>query len=330
MSLTIALAKAIPLKNLVEHLGGRYSHTDRQGDTWYFSPFRPDEKTASFKVNEKLNTWHDFGLSNTFAHKNQGSGGDSVDLWCDYHFEDRRTGVPKALKALEEFAPAPLDLAQRQNQKAKLPVQEKKHRYRIIEIKERIIAKGLIAELDRRRINIQLADRYLKQGHIIDDVNGKNYTGFLFENDAGGFEVSIPNPSRNECFKTCIGPKASTRLMASDDQSAADVFEGFFDFLSWLEINGYERHENHTYVLNSVSLVSEVCDKIVAFNETIKDVFLFMDNDNAGRKANEAIITTLVYDGIKVGSYEDLYQGRKDLSEYWVKGPTTEVLKFKD
>jgi hypothetical protein len=103
MPSTITQAKSIPLQKLVEHLGGRYSHPDRKGDHWYFSPLRPEEKTASFKINEKRNTWHDFGLSNTFAHQNQGSGGDIVDLWRDYNFLDRRLGIPQALQGLEQL-----------------------------------------------------------------------------------------------------------------------------------------------------------------------------------------------------------------------------------
>jgi hypothetical protein len=330
MSLNIEQAKSIPLKNLVEHLGGTYSHTDSKGDLWYFSPFRPEEKTASFKINEKRNTWHDFGLSNTFAHKNQGSGGDTVDLWCDYHFIDRRLGIPQALQglnSLKQFARRGEELQHRPSLEKTL-VTNQEPRYRIIEVKNGIVFDGLKEELNRRRISLELANRYLKQGYIRDTIKGQNYTCFIFENDKGGYEVSIPNPSRNECFKTCIGPKASTRLMASDEENAADVFEGFFDFLSWLEINGYQRHVNHTYILNSVSLVGEVCDKITAFKTTIKDVFLFLDNDKAGQEATTAIAEKLTPEEIKVGSYNTIYKERKDLSEFWAKGPTNDDFKF--
>jgi hypothetical protein len=52
-----------------------------------------------------------------------------------------------------------------------------------------------------RRISVELAERYLKQGRILDNVTGKNLTCFLFENDKYGFEVSIPNPSRGKMFQ---------------------------------------------------------------------------------------------------------------------------------
>src|SRR5215217_7987752 len=96
-------AKNIPLAQLVEHLGGKYAHTDRNKQHWYFSPFRPNEKTPSFKINEPRNTWYDFGHANP-----QGkSGGDPIDLWCDYYGKDRLSSLKEALAALAVFAGQP-------------------------------------------------------------------------------------------------------------------------------------------------------------------------------------------------------------------------------
>ncbi len=59
--MNITEARAIPLYVLVQHMGGKYSHTDRSKQDWYFSPFRPNEKTASFKISEATHKWVDFG-----------------------------------------------------------------------------------------------------------------------------------------------------------------------------------------------------------------------------------------------------------------------------
>lgn len=317
----IADAKLIPVALLTEKLGGRYSHTDRKGDLWFFSPFRPDEKTASFKINEKLNKWHDFGMSRTFAHQNQGSGGDITDLWCDYHFKDRRLGLPDALQALEQLSrfAGRGDGLQHQQRQEKPTVQNQTPRYKILKIADRITFPGLKDELQRRRISLKLANLYLKQGYILDIETGKKYNGFLFENDKGGHEVSIPNPQRGECFKTCIDQKASTRILVSDEKNSADVFEGFWDFLSWLEFKGILQPQNHSYILNSTSMVGEVCNKLIAFKETVKYVFLFMDNDEAGYQATHAIAEKLEEDGLKVASLEQFYKGYKDLNQFWCK-----------
>ncbi len=49
--------------DMVEYLQklGYQPQKIRNNDYWYLSPLR-DEKTASFKVNRKLNAWYDFGL----------------------------------------------------------------------------------------------------------------------------------------------------------------------------------------------------------------------------------------------------------------------------
>lgn len=318
-AMNIQEAKQIPLQVVVERLGGRYSHTDRRGDFWFFSPFRPEEKTASFKVNAKYNTWHDFGLASTFAHKMQGSGGDILDLWSDYHFRERRSGTKQTLQELASFSTtgSQIEMPKRHQRKEKLTEQNLAPRYKILSQSAKFTHPGLLDELGRRRITKQLATVYLKQGHILDTVSGRRYYGFLFENDKGGYEVSVPNPHRNECFKTCIGPKASTRIMSGDDIDAADVFEGFWDFLSWLHMKAVLQPINHSYILNSTSLVGEVCDKLIAFKETVKHVFLFMDNDDAGFQATHAIASNLESSDFALGSMEQVYSGYKDISAFW-------------
>lgn len=329
--MNIAKIKQIPLALIAEHLGGRHSHTDENGDLWYFSPFRPAEEKASFKINKKLNTWHDFNLSKTFAHQMQGSGGDNIALWCDYHLLDRRLGEPQALQGLEElnkqFALRGKQL-QQEPTKDEAPVQNEAPQHKIIEIKHRIVHKGLKDELNRRRIFIELADRYLKEGRIVDNATGNICPCFLFENDKRGYEVEILNPSNNEFSKTHIGAQASSRHMASDEHSTADIFKDFWDFLSWQEINGYQKHVNHTYILNSASSINEVCEKVIAFKDAIQNVFVFMANDEAGQKAITTIADKLTEEEITVKSLEKLYSDREDLSDYWTNGPTLDEFKF--
>jgi len=164
-----------------------------------------------------------------------------------------------------------------------------------------------------------LANLYLKEGTILDTATNQKYTGFLFENDKYGYEVSIPNPAKNACFKTCIGPKASSSLLSdNEDTDSAEVFEGFWDFLSWLEMNGLKSSSKHVYVLNSVSMVNEVSEKIMAFKDTVKTVFLFMDNDEAGKLAALAMAENL-QSCFTVGTMEQVYSGYKDLNKFWTE-----------
>ncbi|MFD1258114.1 toprim domain-containing protein [Mucilaginibacter terrae] len=320
--MNIKEAKQIPLQEWVERLGGRYSHTDRRGDFWFFSPFRPDEKTASFKVNAKYNNWHDFGHSGitNYNGKNvQGSGGDIIDLWCDLNSKDRRIGIKEALQALGNDSGTTYENNKNeisQSNKTQ-PVKDAPPRFKLLKIADRISFIGLKEELQRRRISLELANLYLKQGYIRDTVTGKTYTSFLFENDKGGYEVSIPNPKQEKCFKTCIGAKAITTEKPIKETTAADVFEGFWDFLSWLEKKKIKTPMHYSFILNSTSLAGEATNNLIKLKDSIKSVFLFMDNDDAGYQATHFIAGELEPHGFEVGGMEQFYSSAKDLSNFW-------------
>ncbi|MDQ6845614.1 MAG: CHC2 zinc finger domain-containing protein [Bacteroidota bacterium] len=70
--LNCVAANRIDLVDYLSNLGYRPQKI-KNNDYWYLSPLR-NEKTASFKVNRKLNVWFDFG---------EGNGGDLVDLECN-------------------------------------------------------------------------------------------------------------------------------------------------------------------------------------------------------------------------------------------------------
>jgi len=312
-------AKEIPLSFITEHFGGRYSHTDRYGDLWYFSPFRPAEKTASFKISTKTNKWHDFGLAGIIIHTGQSkksSGGDPIDLWCDFHRLDRRAGFKQAIDGLSAFLGSVPKITPVRFQNP-APHQGKPPRYKILSINDRITHPGLKDELYKRRISPRVANIYLKQGSILDTVTERKYIGFLFENDKDGHEVSIPNPKSGQCFKTCIGPKSSSFLEPQKETHSVDVFEGFWDFLSWLEIKKIQIPMNYTFVMNSVSFTGEVSEKIVAMNEQASSVFLFMDNDIAGEAATHEIALLLESEAITVGDMRNFYKSKNDLNLFW-------------
>ncbi len=66
-------ANRIDLVDFLSNLGYK-SQKIRNNDHWYLSPFR-NEKSASFKVNKKLNVWFDFG---------EGKGGGVIDFGVQY------------------------------------------------------------------------------------------------------------------------------------------------------------------------------------------------------------------------------------------------------
>jgi DNA primase len=154
----------------------------------------------------------------------------------------------------------------------------------------------LIAWVRERKINLDLANLYCKEIHY--RINEKNYFSVGFKNDKGGYELSSP-PN----FKSCISPKEITTIQNGEDSCL--VFEGFWDFLSYLTIQKIEKTKHDVAVLNSVANVQKVMD----FLKTHKEIYTYLDNDDAGRKATELIQSansTMYNRSIKYADFKDL------------------------
>src|SRR5438445_10750870 len=91
-SISCMQARQIDLVAYLAHLS--YHPQKIHGvDHWYLSPFR-EEKTASFKVNKRLNLWFDHA---------EGRGGDLIDFGTRYH----RCTVAELLERLSRYAASP-------------------------------------------------------------------------------------------------------------------------------------------------------------------------------------------------------------------------------
>ncbi len=203
-------AKAAPLHEFLGRMGYQPAAI-RGNDLWYKSPFRPQERTPSFKIDCAKNVWYDHGM---------GAGGTVIDFVQQLeHTEDMsRTlatiadilGSPAraAVSGFSEGLILPAALA-----KPKVaPVIES-----VAEISDRVLE----SYVESRGISLDLARLYLKE--VAYRVDEHRFRALGFANDAGGFEV------RNAAFKGSIGTKDISFLPKVGSQQAA-VFEGFFIF----------------------------------------------------------------------------------------------------
>jgi hypothetical protein len=217
---------------------------------WYFSPFR-DETTPSFKVNRNINRWYDFG---------EGKGGNLVDFGIQYH----KCSVSELLKKMN----GSFSFGQ-QNTSSKKEEEEAK-RIKVINERE-ITSLVLIRYLHKRRIPIEIAAKFCKE--IDYELYGKNYHAIGFKNNAGGYEL------RNEKFKASSSPKDVTLIENRSDKLT--VFEGFFNFLSYLAIHQkQEQPQTNFLVLNSTSFF----EKSLHLMQSHKSVHLYLDCDTTGQK----------------------------------------------
>jgi hypothetical protein len=155
-----------------------------------------------------------------------------------------------------------------------------------------------------RRINPEIAARYLKEIHFSNRENGKKYFAAGFENLSGGYEI------RNPFFKSSLGIKDMGLVSGKRAGEELYVFEGFMDFLSKLTLDAGYIFSADALILNSVSYF----EKAVKFihQKGYKNIVGFLDNDKAGGETTEKLKAEF---GSLFNDKRSEYHGFKDLNE---------------
>lgn len=278
------MAKAIDLVEFLLQLGHEPKQI-RGNSYWYLSPFRP-EKTASFKVNRKLNRWYDFGI---------GKGGNLIDFGIIFYHctvSELMQKLHAGLPAHKYFVPG-------------LPKTHNESESSITVLKETSLHSfDLCSYLHERKIDLQIADRYCCE--VTYGIGDKEYTAIGFKNDLGGYELRSP------WFKGSSSPKGITTI--SNGHYNISVYEGFFDFLSYQTyFKMLNRKEGDNVVLNSLSFFERARE----FMEAHQTVLLHLDNDKAGQNCiDKAMALSPVYRDSRY-----LYQHYKDVNDWLVSKP---------
>jgi DNA primase len=273
----------------------------------YSCPFR-EEQTASFKVDYSRNLWHDFGT---------GEGGSIVDLVMRME----QCSAYQAACKLEQFDNS-MSILQATNQSVKpysnQSADQTLHQLynqpttpmppaRVITDIRRIEHPKLVAYVKQRGLDPHLADCYLREIHYRQGEN--SYFSIGFRNNEGGYELSSPSG-----FKSAVSPKSITTVrgeVSYSGISVCSVFEGFWDFLSYLMLHKTERPKDDIAVLNSVANVG----KAMTFISSHTHVFTYLDNDEAGRKAT-AFIQANLDSNQDLFNRSEVYTDYKDLNDY--------------
>ena len=254
--MTIAQARDISIVDILQNLG--YEHTSTNGkESWYLSPFR-SENSASFKLNLKLNRWFDHG---------EQKGGNGIDLIVEL----KKCTVSEALKYLQNC-----DSFSFQKQTTFAYERKKEENNNDVLIVKTIEHSALKQYLVSRGITNSNALMQIKEVHY--EINQKKYFAIGFKNRSDGWEF------RSKYAKICLGKKDITLI--DNGCTVIKIFEGFFDYLSLLQIND-EKNENESdyLILNSAALVV----KNISILEKYKVIELYLDNDGAGDKYTKLI-----------------------------------------
>lgn len=223
----------------------------RGNNFWYYSPFRK-EHTPSFKVNRSLNRWYDFG---------EGVGGSVIDFAIRFH----QCTIREFLTSLMGTYPLQRSL----KTSGIISPKEMPSPITVLEDKS-LYSPPLLDYLQQRRISIAVADLLCREVRFT--LYGKNYYAIGFKNDSGGFEL------RNKYFKGSSAPKDVTTWINGSDYLT--VFEGFFDFLSFLVLMGQSEGQGDSdfLILNSLTLFERARPVMEAYHKTT----LLLDNNPAG------------------------------------------------
>ena len=277
--------------------------------TTYKSPWNTDEKTASCFVftNKK---WNGQDPLKEFNYKDNSSshGGDVYNFIMNYFnisFVDAKRKISEltGLNHQEHHRPMKKKLATALNEKPKIApsfsFNQQKKEPKIKKVQS-LQNKALIDYLKERKISQKISEKYLAE--IYYQIDDKNYFAISFLNDSGGREL------RNKFFKGAIGKKDISLVLPNPRDKRLKVFEGFIDFLSYLEINKNAPLSNYL-VLNSVSLKERA---LIAIRGKFEAFELYLDNDRAGNETTAFFMQNLT----NVIDKRTHYKEHKDLNEF--------------
>lgn len=283
--MTISQAKHIGIRRFLDICGARCAQCTPK-DSWYFAPDR-EERTASIHVFCNDTRWHDFG---------KGIGGDIIDL-VKHLFNISSTH--DALEKIAEVVPGSSNIILPRKEKINSEA-EKQRQSQIISTGE--LSTDLLMYSRSRGIHDDVIRRVCKRVDFTIQ-KGKRLYAIGFRNDVGGWEL------RNSFYKGCLGCKSITSMIDLADAPIV-IFEGFFDYLSCIELGWLSPSCHNVIILNSVSKV----DSTIPFLFS-RQVILCLDNDSAGRSAAEKIKGKCEV----VDDWSSRYLGCNDLNEFLIK-----------
>ena len=245
---------------------------------FYFALDR-EEKIPSLSVDFVKNKAFDFGTGKNY---------DVISIVQQMN----QCSVSEALKYLETFDFSIHNEFQNEGTK-----QYKE--YKILNVRE-IQHPALVQYLKFRKVYEQ--KELVKE--IEYELNGKKYFGVGFFNNSGGVEI------RNKDSKSCLGKKDVT-LLKNELNSFNEIliFEGFFDYLTFKNLEKNENSNSDYIILNSTSMLFKV-EELLRKSQKIS---LFLDNDDNG----ELIKSKIQNQHKNVEDCSLIYHGFKDLNEWF-------------
>ncbi|WP_346985973.1 toprim domain-containing protein [Chryseobacterium sp. POE27] len=273
------IRQTMSIRAVLESFGLSPAKENRR-TAFYFALDR-EEKIPSFCVDFIRNAAFDFGTGKSY---------DVISIVQQI----KKCSVSEALKYLSSF-----DFIA--NTEHLIQETQLEPLYKILKIIE-IRHPALLQYLELRKVVDQ--KKWVREVHY--ELEGRKYFGIGFKNNSDGFEI------RNKYAKLCLGPKDLTWINNSNSMNnEVAVFEGFFDYLSFCNVENQFNLTCDCLVLNSTAMLF----KAETILKEYRKILLFLDNDANGKSVALKINTT--YDNVEDCSL--IFHGFKDLNEWFVK-----------
>ncbi|QIY83778.1 DNA primase [Chryseobacterium sp. NEB161] len=272
-------------KNIKEKVGIRavlesFNHfpvKENRRTASYFALDR-EEKIPSLSVNFDKNQAFDFGT------------GRSYDVISIVQLI-KKCSVSDALKYLSQVA----GISEKSSSKM---ATIKAENYKITKVQE-VKHPALVDYLNSRKVFQQ--KKLVKEIHY--EMGGKQGFGIGFENQSGGFEI------RNAYSKICLGKKDITLIQSITKSTEIAIFEGFFDYLTFRNLEKNQTPTCDYLILNSTAMLFKAQEILKNYCQ----IFLFLDNDENGKSVKLKIQNQ--YRNVEDCSL--IYHSFKDLNEWW-------------
>jgi len=245
---------------------------------FYFALDR-EEKVPSLAVDFVKNKAFDFGTGKSY---------DVISIVQQIN----KCSVSEALKYLQQFDLSVLE----KESTAELDYGKN---YEIIKVRD-IGHPALVEYLKSRKV--------FEQKHLVKEIfyqlDGRKFFGIGFVNNSGGYEI------RNKYAKVCIGKKDVT-LITSEQNTNNEVliFEGFFDYLTYRNLEKEENAISDHLILNSTAMLFKVKSRLKSYDK----ISLFLDNDANGKATKKLIQNE--YENVEDCSF--IFFDFKDLNEWF-------------
>ena len=303
------LLSSFPITDLLSALGAR---PGRSRNT-YHSPFRED-CNASLHIDLDRNIWYDHGM---------GVGGGNVDLVMRCHGCTAREAAEYIL-ALAAAGPMAGSCSPSGDNSGTASVDDsvetpgnkskKQLESRILMVRE-LRSLYLLDYVASRGIPPSIASHYCKEVILRGKTNGHTYEHIGFPNNSGGYALKSPSGFKSTTKAGVSTIDTSGEFSERATSNTVSVFEGFFDFLSWLASRNQIAPTTDVLVLNSVTNLR----RALPYLRSHVSIFCCLDNDDSGRTALDTLRSLRLELGdptITDGSF--FYQRYKDVNEWWV------------